>query len=48
MANQSPQMNHRKTSACLGCDFFEKCTKTKKGRPIERSQHTDLLYENKV
>jgi hypothetical protein len=27
---------------------MEQCTKNKKGRLIERSQHADLIYENKV
>ena len=42
------QMKHYKTSACLSCELFEKCTKNKKGRLIERSQHADLIHENKV
>jgi len=42
------KMKHYKTSACLSCELFEKCTKNKKGRLIERSQHADLIYENKV
>ena len=42
------KMKHYKTSACLSCELFEKCTKNKKGRLIERSQHADLIYENKI
>lgn len=42
------KMKHYKTSACLSCELFEKCTKNKKGRLIERSQHADLIYENRV
>ena len=42
------QMKHYKTSACLTCTLFNKCTKNKKGRLIERSQHADLIYQNKV
>ena len=42
------QMKHYKTSACLACSVFEKCTKNKKGRLIERSQYADLIYQNKV
>lgn len=42
------RMKHYKTNACLTCPFFESCTKNKKGRVIERSQHADLIYENKV
>ena len=41
-------MKHYKTSASLSCELFEKCTKNKKGRLIERSQHADLIYQNKV
>ncbi|WP_228479220.1 IS1182 family transposase, partial [Flavobacterium soyangense] len=33
------QMKHYKTSACLTCKLFTKCTKNKKGRLIERSQY---------
>ncbi|WP_236454179.1 MULTISPECIES: IS1182 family transposase [Flavobacterium] len=42
------QMKHYKTNACLTCTLFHKCTKNKKGRLLERSQHTDLIYQNKV
>lgn len=42
------QMKHYKTNACLACTLFDKCTKNKKGRLIERSQHADLIYQNKV
>lgn len=42
------QMKHYKTSACLSCEFFKKCTKNARGRLIERSQHADLIYDNKV
>ena len=42
------QMKHYKTSACLSCEFFKKCTKNARGRLIERSQHADLIYANKV
>jgi transposase len=42
------KMKHYKTTACLSCAFFERCTKNKKGRLIERSQHADLIYENKI
>jgi hypothetical protein len=41
-------MKHYKTSACLSCDLFKKCTKNPRGRLIERSQHADLIYQNKV
>ena len=42
------QMKHYKTTACLSCHLFDKCTKNKKGRLIERSQHADLIDQNKV
>lgn len=42
------QMKHYKTNACLTCTLFDKCTKNKKGRLIERSEHADLIYQNKV
>jgi hypothetical protein len=41
-------MKHYKTSACLTCVLFQKCTKNAKGRLIERSEYADLIYENKV
>ena len=42
------QMKHYKTTACLTCELYKKCTKNAKGRLIERSQYADLIYENKV
>ena len=42
------QMKHYKTSACLSCELFAKCTKNARGRLIERSEHADLIYDNKV
>lgn len=42
------KMKHYKTSACLSCEFFSRCTLNKKGRLLERSQHADLIYQNKV
>ena len=42
------QMKHYKTSACLTCELYKKCTKNSKGRLIERSQYAHLIYENKV
>jgi transposase len=42
------KMKHYKTSACVSCKFFSQCTKNKKGRLIERSQHADLIFQNKV
>ena len=42
------QMKHYKTSACLTCELFKKCTKNAKGRLLERSEYADLIYQNKV
>jgi transposase len=42
------QVKHYKTSACLTCALFKKCTKNAKGRLLERSEYADLIYENKV
>src|SRR5690606_26235777 len=38
---------HYKTKACLSCQLFERCTKNKNGRLIERSEHMDLIDANK-
>ena len=40
-------MKHYKTKACLSCKLFERCTKNKSGRFIERSEHMDLIDANK-
>ena len=40
-------MKHYKTKACLLCSLFEKCTRNKTGRFIERSEHMDLIDANK-
>lgn len=42
------KVKHYKTKACLTCSFFERCTKNKEGRLIERSEHADLIDANKV
>ncbi|MFE3872736.1 transposase, partial [Flavobacterium sp. ZS1P70] len=42
------QMKHYKTSACLTCELYKKCTKNAKGRLIERSQYAHLIYQNKL
>jgi transposase len=42
------KMKHYKTSACMSCEHFDKCTKNARGRLIERSQYADLIYQNKV
>lgn len=41
------KVKHYKTNTCLSCSFFERCTKNKKGRFIERSEHADLIFDNK-
>ena len=41
------RVKHYKTKACRGCEFFKRCTKNKAGRLIERSEHMDLIDENK-
>ena len=41
------RVKHYKTPACLTCSHFANCTINKKGRLIERSEHMDLIDENK-
>jgi hypothetical protein len=41
------RVKHYKTPACLACAHFSSCTVNKKGRLIERSEHMDLIDENK-
>lgn len=41
------RVKHYKTKACLTCPLFERCTKNKSGRLIERSEHMDLIDANK-
>lgn len=41
------KVKHYKTKACLTCHLFEKCTRNKSGRFIERSEHMDLIDANK-
>jgi len=40
-------MKHYKTKACLNCRFFERCTKNKAGRLIERTEHAELIEANR-
>jgi len=42
------KVKHYKTDQCLNCTSFQQCTVNKKGRFIERSEHADLIHENKV
>jgi transposase len=41
------KMKHYKTSACKTCSFFERCTKNKAGRLIERTEHAELIEANR-
>ena len=41
------KVKHYKTKSCLTCGLFEKCTRNKTGRFIERSEHMDLIDANK-
>lgn len=41
------RVKHYKTKACLSCTLFERCTRNKSGRFIERSEHMDLIDANK-
>jgi transposase len=41
------RMKHYKTTACKTCLLFEKCTKNKAGRLIERTEHAELIEANK-
>ena len=41
------QIKQYKTNACLSCSAFERCTKNKKGRLLERSQHAEYIEKNK-
>jgi hypothetical protein len=42
------RVKHYKTTACLSCPLFSRCTVNKKGRQIERSEHMDLIEANKA
>ncbi len=42
----SVQVKHYKTDQCLSCPAFAQCTKNKKGRLIERSEHQDAIHRN--
>jgi len=41
------RIKHYKTSACPTCTFFERCTRNKAGRLIERTEHAGLIEDNK-
>lgn len=42
------QMKHYKTKECLTCKLFERCTKNKAGRLIERTEHAEVIEANKI
>lgn len=42
------RMKHYKTKACLSCPCFERCTKNKAGRLIERTEHAQVIEANKI
>jgi hypothetical protein len=46
--NTINRVKHYKTTACLSCPLFSRCTVNKKGRLIERSEHMDLIEANKA
>lgn len=41
------RVKHYKTKACPSCALFDRCTRNKSGRFIERSEHMDLIDANK-
>jgi len=41
-------IKHYKTKACLTCPAFEKCTKNKEGRLLERSEHAPYIEQNRL
>ena len=41
------RVKHYKTKVGLTCSLFERCTRNKSGRFIERSEHMDLIDANK-
>lgn len=40
-------VKHYKTKECLTCPAFAQCTKNKRGRLIERSEHAQYIEQNK-
>ena len=40
-------MKHYKTKSCQTCQLFDRCTKNKAGRLIERTEHAELIEANK-
>lgn len=41
------RMKHYKTKECPACPLFQRCTKNKAGRLIERTEHAELINANK-
>ncbi len=41
------RMKHYKTANCKACQMFERCTRNKAGRLIERTEHAELIEANK-
>ena len=41
------RVKHYKSKTCLTCSLFDRCTRNKAGRLIERSEHMDLIVANK-
>jgi hypothetical protein len=42
------RVKHYKTKACMIIPLFSRCTTSKKGRLIKRSEHMDLIDANKI
>lgn len=42
------RMKHYKTKACHSCHCFERCTKNKAGRLIERTEHAEVIEANRI
>lgn len=42
------RMKHYKTKACHNCPCFDRCTKNKAGRLIERTEHAEVIEANRT
>lgn len=47
-AKNTTKVKHYKTTVCLTCPAFAKCTANKKGRLIERSEYADYIAQNRA
>jgi len=47
-AKSNNKVRHFKTNECQRCEFAAQCTTNKNGRILERSEHADLIYANKL